>query len=70
MRQISKETVRGTPIRQLKPHPEVSDLDRLIAAAKNQRDKAFAAVLGRDGLRISEAIQLKGGQPTRSLVRL
>ena len=33
-------------------------MERLIAAAKNPRDKAFAAVLGRDGLRISEAIQL------------
>jgi integrase/recombinase XerD len=58
MRRISNETVRGTPIRQLKPQAEVSDLERLIAAAKNARDKAFAAVLGRDGLRISEAIQL------------
>ena len=33
-------------------------MERLIAAAKNPRDKAFVAVLGRDGLRISEAIQL------------
>jgi integrase/recombinase XerD len=51
--------IRGSPIRELKALPEVSDLEKLIAAAKNPRDKAFAAVLGRDGLRISEAIQLK-----------
>ena len=59
MRRVSNETIRGTPIRELKPRPEVSDLDRLIATANNPRDKALAAVLGRDGLRISEAIQLK-----------
>lgn len=32
---------------------------RLIDAASNPRDKAFIAVLARDGIRISEAIQLK-----------
>jgi len=47
--------------RELKAGPEVNDLERLIAAGKNPRDKAFAAVLGRDGLRITEAIQLNEG---------
>ena len=61
MRQIGKEMIRGSPIRELKTRPDVSDLDRLVAAAKNPRDKAFAAALSRDGLRISEAIQLNEG---------
>ncbi len=34
-------------------------LDRLISAARNPRDKAFVALLARDGTRISEAIQIK-----------
>jgi integrase/recombinase XerD len=34
-------------------------LDRLIDAANNPRDKAFAALLGRSGARISEVIQIK-----------
>jgi len=33
--------------------------ERLIHAARTPRDKAFIAVLARDGIRISEAIQLK-----------
>ena len=49
---------RVMPIRELKVRPEISELERLIAAGKNARDKAFAAVLGRGGLRITEAIQL------------
>ena len=34
-------------------------VDRLIAAARNPRDKAFIALLARVGIRISEAIQVK-----------
>jgi integrase/recombinase XerD len=34
-------------------------LDRLIEAANNPRDKAFVALLARDGVRISEAIHVK-----------
>jgi integrase/recombinase XerD len=48
-----------SPTRDLKGNPEPSDLDRLITAASNPRDKAFIAILARDGVRISEAIQLK-----------
>ena len=49
-----------TPIRDLKGYSELEQLQRrLIAAALNPRDKAFIAVLARDGMRISEAIQLK-----------
>lgn len=58
MRRVSKETIRGTNFRELKARLEVSELERLIAAGKNPRDKAFAAILGRGGLRITEAIQL------------
>jgi len=49
-----------TPIRDLKGYSELEQLQRrLIAAAPNPRDKAFIAVLARDGIRISEAVQLK-----------
>jgi len=58
MRRVSKETIRDTNFRELKARLEVSELERLIAAGKNPRDKAFAAILGRGGLRITEAIQL------------
>ncbi len=34
-------------------------IDRLIAAARNPRDKALIALLARDGIRISETIQIK-----------
>jgi len=40
-----------------KPDPE--QVDRLIGAATNPRDKAFISTLGKTGMRISEAIQLK-----------
>ena len=59
MKRVSKETLSDSTLRELKPRPKGNELEKLIAAAKNPRDKAFAAVLGRDGLRISEAIQLK-----------
>jgi integrase/recombinase XerD len=49
-----------TRIRDVKGYSELEQLQkRLIAAALNPRDKAFIAVLARDGMRISEAIQLK-----------
>lgn len=38
---------------------EPKQVDRLIAAATNPRDKAFVALLARSGIRISEATQLK-----------
>ena len=48
------------PIRDLKGHSEFEQVQkRLIDASSNPRDKAFIAVLARDGIRISEAIQLK-----------
>jgi len=34
-------------------------LDQLISAARNPRDKAFLALLARDGVRITEAIHVK-----------
>jgi integrase/recombinase XerD len=43
-----------TPIRELEQVQK-----RLIAAAHNPRDKAFVALLAREGIRISEATQLK-----------
>jgi integrase/recombinase XerD len=48
-----------TPIRDLKGYLEPEQVDRLIAATSNPRDKAFVALLARTGIRISEAIQLK-----------
>ncbi len=65
-----------TSIRDLKGYFELEQLQkRLIAAALNPRDKAFIAVLARDGIRISEAIQLKEGdidskRGTLTIVRL
>jgi len=48
------------PIRDLKEHSEFEQVQkRLIDASSNPRDKTFIAVLARDGIRISEAIQLK-----------
>ncbi len=38
---------------------ESEQVERLIAAATNPRDKAFIALLARTGIRISEAIELK-----------
>jgi integrase/recombinase XerD len=48
-----------TPIRDLKAYLEPEQVDILIAAATNPRDKAFIALLARTGVRISEAIGLK-----------
>ena len=48
-----------TPIRDPKGYLEPVQVERLIAAAKNPRDKAFVSVLAKGGIRISEAIQLK-----------
>ena len=48
------------PIRDLTGYSElVQTQKRLLEAATNPRDKAFIAVLARDGIRISEAIQMK-----------
>jgi len=49
---------RATQIQDFKKHTELGLVDKLIHAAPNPRDKAFIAVQGRDGLRISETIQL------------
>ena len=46
-------------MRDLKGYLEPEQGKRLIAAARTPRDKAFLAVLLREGIRISEAIQLK-----------
>ena len=48
-----------TPIRDLKGYLEPEQVERLIAAGKNPRDMAFAALLARTGVRISEAVGLK-----------
>jgi len=48
-----------TPIRDSKPHLEPGQIEKLIAATTNPRDRAFIALLGRTGIRISEAIQLE-----------
>lgn len=44
-----------TPVKDLEP----TQLQSLIAAATNPRDRAFVALLARTGIRISEAIHLK-----------
>ena len=43
----------------LKGHVEPGQLERLIAAADNPRDRAFIAFLARTGIRISEAIEVE-----------
>lgn len=49
-----------TPIRDSKGHIEPGQVQRrLMAAALNPRDKAFVSTLGKTGIRISEAVQLK-----------
>jgi len=49
-----------TPIRDSKGYPEPEQVQKkLVDAAGSPRDKAFAAILARDGIRISEAILLK-----------
>jgi len=48
-----------TPIRDL-GYPELREVHkRLIDAAPNPREKAFVSLLAKDGIRISEAIQLE-----------
>jgi len=59
MRRISKETRRDSTFRELKTRPGGSELEKLIATANTPRDRAFASTLGKTGMRISEAIQLK-----------
>src|SRR4030042_6277944 len=59
MRRVSKEIVRDATFRELKTRPGGCELEKLIALAKTPRDRAFASTLGKTGLRISEAIQLK-----------
>ncbi len=46
-----------TSIEDLEEQAEL--VERLIAAGKNPRDMAFAALLARTGVRVSEAIQIK-----------
>jgi len=46
-----------TPIRDLNLEPE--QVETLIAATTNPRDRAFIALLARTGIRISECIELK-----------
>jgi len=48
-----------TPIRDLKGYLEPEQVERLIAAATNPRDKAFLALLARTGIRVSEATTIK-----------
>ena len=59
MRRLGKEIKRDTTFRELKTRPGGSELKKLIAVAKTPRDMAFASTLGKTGMRISEAIQLK-----------
>ena len=59
MRRLSKEIKRDTTFRELKTRPGGSELEKLIAVAKTPRDMAFTSTLGKTGMRISEAIQLK-----------
>ena len=42
-----------------KKDDQLGQVDKLIAAAINPRDRAFIALLSRSGVRISEAIQIK-----------
>jgi len=48
-----------TPTRNLKGYLEPDQLEKIIVAAPNPRDKAFIALLAKTGVRISEAVQLK-----------
>jgi len=51
--------VQVKPIGDLKGYLEPEQVEKLIAAARTPRDKAFIAVLAKAGIRISEAVQLK-----------
>ena len=51
--------VQVKPIGDLKGYLEPEQVEKLIAAASNPRDKALIAVLARGGLRITETIQLE-----------
>ncbi len=46
-------------VRDLKGNLEPSDLDRLIGNARNPRNRAFIALLARDGIRIFEVTQFQ-----------
>ena len=48
-----------TRIRDVKGYPDPEQVDRLIDAATSRRDRAFISTLGKTGMRISEAVQLK-----------
>jgi len=48
-----------SPIRDLKGYLDPDQVEKLIGAATNPRDKAFIALLARTGVRIGEAIELK-----------
>ena len=47
------------PIRDSKVYLELKQVEKLITAATNPRDKAFISTLGKTAMRISEAVQLK-----------
>jgi integrase/recombinase XerD len=48
-----------TAIHEIKGYLEPEQLERLITAATNPRDKALVAVLAKAGIRISEAVQIE-----------
>ena len=48
-----------TPIRDLKGYLEPEQVERVIAAATNPRDKAYVSALAKTGMRISEVTKLK-----------
>ncbi len=50
---------KTSPTRDFKRSLGPADLDALIAATTNPRDRAFIALLARTGIRISEAVQLQ-----------
>jgi len=50
---------RVNPIQDLKGHLEPEQVDRLVDAAGNPRDKALISLLPRTGILISEAVQLE-----------
>ncbi|MBA7562502.1 hypothetical protein ES708_04154 [subsurface metagenome] len=49
-----------TPITPNGGYVEPGQIGRLINACSNPRDRAFIALLARTGMRIGEALQLKG----------